>query len=69
MTAGPNSRPSLVNWRTACIALAAAGIAVFFMLPEHQRHILGLLPFLLLAACPLLHLFMHRGHSGHGANP
>jgi hypothetical protein len=24
------------------------------------------LPFLLLLACPLLHMFMHGGHSGHG---
>jgi hypothetical protein len=28
--------------------------------------VLGVLPWLLLAACPLLHLFMHRGgHGGH----
>jgi hypothetical protein len=24
------------------------------------------LPFLLLLACPLMHLFMHHGHGGHG---
>jgi hypothetical protein len=24
------------------------------------------LPWLLLAACPLMHLFMHGGHGGHG---
>jgi hypothetical protein len=23
------------------------------------------LPYLLLAACPLMHLFMHHGHGGH----
>jgi hypothetical protein len=27
---------------------------------------LGVLPFLLLLACPLMHLFMHHGHGGHG---
>ncbi|MBN0091486.1 DUF2933 domain-containing protein, partial [Pseudomonas aeruginosa] len=30
-------------------------------------HVAGYLPFLLLAACPLMHLFMHRGH-GHGGH-
>ena len=30
-------------------------------------HVLGVLPFLLLLACPLMHVFMHHGHgqSGH----
>jgi hypothetical protein len=29
--------------------------------------VLGLLPWLLLAACPLMHAFMHGGH-GHGGS-
>ncbi|MFO7074112.1 DUF2933 domain-containing protein [Pseudomonas aeruginosa] len=37
------------------------------MLKEHTAHVAGYLPFLLLAACPLMHLFMHRGH-GHGGH-
>ena len=53
-------------------ALAAAGfllIAAFFLTTEHRAHLFGLLPFLLLLACPLLHLFMHGGHgSGHGGH-
>jgi hypothetical protein len=32
------------------------------MLTEHRAHVLGALPFLLLLACPLLHLFHHGGH-------
>jgi hypothetical protein len=24
------------------------------------------LPWLILLSCPLLHVFMHRGHGGHG---
>jgi len=31
---------------------------------EHEVHILGALPYLLLLLCPLMHLFMHGG--GHG---
>ncbi len=48
------------------IALGFVAIAVFFMWEEHQAHILGALPYLIFAACPLMHLVMHRGHHGHG---
>ena len=37
-------------------------IAVFFLQTEHRAHLFGVLPFLFLLACPLLHLFMHGGH-------
>lgn len=37
----------------------------FFLLTEHTAHVLGALPYLLLAACPLMHLFMHHGHGEH----
>jgi hypothetical protein len=30
--------------------------------------VFGALPFLLLAACPLMHLFMHHGHGGQGGH-
>jgi len=39
-------------------------IAGFFLLTEHRAHLFGWVPFLLLAACPLLHLLHHR-HGGH----
>jgi hypothetical protein len=42
------------------------GIALFFLWEEHQAHVLGALPWLLFLACPLIHVFMHRGH-GHGS--
>lgn len=47
-----------------CVFVAIAG---FFLWAEHRAHVLGLLPYLLLAACPIVHLFMHRGH-GHGGS-
>jgi len=40
-------------------------IAVFFLWEEHRAHLLGGLPWLLLLACPLMHLLMHRRHGGH----
>lgn len=39
-------------------------VAGFFLFTEHRAHLFGALPYLLLLACPLLHLF--HGHGGHG---
>ncbi len=49
------------------VAIAATSLAIivaFYVLREHWGHALGLMPYLLLLACPLLHLF--HGHGGHG---
>ena len=43
-------------------------IAAFFVIAEHRAHLLPYLPLLLLAACPLMHVFMHHGHGGHGGH-
>jgi nitrate reductase NapE component len=43
-----------------------AAVAAFFLLSEHRIHALGFLPWILLiAVCPLMHIFMHGGHGGH----
>lgn len=39
-------------------------VAAFFLFSEHRAHFLGILPYLLVLACPLMHLF-HHGHHGH----
>jgi hypothetical protein len=39
-----------------------AVLAAFYLWTEHRAHLLGVLPFVLLLACPLMHLFMHHGH-------
>jgi DUF2933 family protein len=52
--------------RTGPVLLGFLAIAAFFLITEHRAHLLGILPYLLLLACPLLHLFMHGGHGGHG---
>lgn len=50
--------------RTSLLMAASLAIVVaFFILREHWAHALGLAPYLLLLACPLLHLF--HGHGGH----
>lgn len=40
---------------------AALGLALL-LLTDHRQHLLDFLPFLILLACPLMHLFMHHGH-------
>ena len=41
-------------------------IAAYFLLTEHRAHVFQYLPFLLLLACPLMHLFHgHGNHSKH----
>ena len=37
-------------------------IAAFFLITEHRAHLYGWWPFLLVAACPLLHVFHGHGH-------
>ena len=50
---------------TTLALLVFLAIAAFFLVTEHTAHFFGALPFLLILACPLLHLFMHGGHGGH----
>jgi hypothetical protein len=49
------------RWRLFGVSLGL--IAAFYLLREHWGHALGVAPYLLLLACPLLHLFHH--HGGH----
>jgi hypothetical protein len=60
----PKATPAIWNWRspagTAVAALAAA--VALYLFAWHWEHTVGVLPYLALLACPLMHLFMHRGH-------
>lgn len=59
-------RPSgNARWKIAFAVFAAIG--AFFLLTEHRAHVFGFLPYLLILACPLMHLF-HGGHGGHGSH-
>lgn len=55
------ARPAVLAVATVVLILA------FYLLREHWGHALGMWPYLILLACPLMHLF-HR-HGGHADNP
>ena len=68
---------SMQFWRRpVAMALATAVlIGSFYLLREHWGRLLGLWPYLLLLACPLMHLMHghgahgHRDHAGHSPEP
>lgn len=51
--------------RSTIVLIAFLAIGGFFLLTEHRAHVFGFLPYLLVLACPLMHLFHHGGHGGH----
>lgn len=61
-------RTSKGNFWLSTNGLAAIGLiaaVLYFLLTEHRAHFLTALPYVILLLCPVLHLFMHRGHA-HG---
>ena len=57
---------NIARSRFGPVLLVFLGIAAFFLVTEHRAHLFGVLPYLLLLACPLLHWLLHGGHGGHG---
>lgn len=50
--------------RSRWVLIGFLAVAAFFLFSEHRAHFLGILPYLLVLACPLMHFF-HHGHHGH----
>ncbi|MDI4635232.1 DUF2933 domain-containing protein [Pelomonas sp. V22] len=48
--------------------IVLAGVAGWFLWEEHRAHLLGFLPYVILLACPLMHVFMHHGHHHGGGH-
>jgi hypothetical protein len=73
MDQSDNDRHAPSFWRRpAGMAVATAAlIAGFYLLREHWGHVLGYYwPYLLLLACPLMHLMHgHGGHARHRREP
>ena len=69
MDHSPHQTPETVDGkisRAKWVLLAFIALAAYFLITEHRAHIYQYLPFLLLLACPLMHLF--HGHGGHGGH-
>jgi hypothetical protein len=52
--------------RANIVLLGFLAVGGYFLVTEHWAHIVPFLPWLLVLACPLMHVFMHHGHGGHG---
>ena len=59
-----HQRQSFIESRGRWVVLALLTIGVGLLVIDHWAHALGVLPYLILLACPLMHFFMHGGH-GH----
>ena len=46
-------------------ALLLIAAVSYFLLMEHRQHLFQWLPFLIIALCPLMHIFMYGGHGNH----
>jgi len=64
-----DTRPKPEAWspRMKLVLIRFSLVGGFFLVAEHRAHLLPYLPWLFLAACPLMHLFGHGGHS-HGSH-
>lgn len=63
---GTEGAPSWWRTRTGIAMIGFVPVGAFHVLREHWGHALGTLPYILILACPLMHLFTHRGHHHHG---
>lgn len=59
-------RKSFFSSRFNIALLIFLAIGAFYLITEHGVHLFGILPWLFLLACGLLHQWMHSGHGGHG---
>ena len=57
---------SFLASRAGIVLLVLLAIVGFLLFTEHRAHLFGAGIFLLLLACPLLHVFMHGGRRGDG---
>lgn len=57
---------SFLTSRAGLVLIGFLIIAGALLFTEHRAHVLGVLIWLPLLACPLMHIFMHGGHGGHG---
>ena len=67
---GHQDRPqrSFLSSPAGLVLIGFLIIAGALLFTEHRAHVFGILIWLPLLACPLMHMFMHGGHGGHGGH-
>jgi hypothetical protein len=58
------------GWRrfVSIVMVGVFAFGVALLASQHLQHIVGVLPYLLLLACPLMHLFGHGHHHHSGTD-
>jgi hypothetical protein len=51
----------VLSWKGVALILALAGVS-YYLLTVHLEHLAVALPYLILLACPLMHIFGHKYH-------
>jgi hypothetical protein len=49
----------ILSWKGIVLILALAGVS-YYLLTAHLAHLAVALPYLILLACPLMHIFGHK---------
>lgn len=62
----PQKQPAWWKTPTGIAAIFFFAAGAYFLLTEHTAHVVPYLPWLILLACPLMHIFHHGGHK-HGS--
>lgn len=63
----PSETPLMRRPMTVAVIMVAM-IGAFYLLREHWGHVAGYWPYLLLLACPAMHLLHGHGHGHHHGN-
>lgn len=63
-----SDEPGFWRSRTGVAFIIIGSVTGYFLVTEHWAHFMGALPYLLLLACPLMHVFMHGGHGDNHEN-
>lgn len=52
-----------LSWQGVVLTVLLAGLS-YYLLTQHLGHVGIALPYLILLACPLMHIFGHHHHEG-----
>lgn len=53
-----------LSWKGIMLTAVLAAVS-YYLYTQHLEHLAVALPYLILLACPLMHIFGHGGHNHH----